>query len=130
MDAQTTNLLARAADDEAALPLVGLPEVPFGQHAQGAIEKLIKALINEHGKTFPFSHDLDVLTRALANVGESLPPVPIDVDALTDYAMDLRYGDIGHLPPLDRPACIETVQLIRAHVEARIRALTPNPPTP
>lgn len=129
MDAHTAALLDRAADDEATLHLAGLPEVPFGQHAQGAIEKLLKALINERGQRYPFTHDLDVLTLKLAGLGETLPPLPVSLTDLSDYAMGLRYEESGQLPPpLDRRACQEAVRLLRAHVETRLQALPPPPP--
>ena len=132
MDAHTAALLQRAADDETTLHLPGLPEVPFGQHAQGAVEKLLKALINERGQKYPYTHDLDVLAVKLGILGESLPVVPVALGNLTDYAMTLRYEDSSQFPPpLDRRACVETVELLRAHVVGRIQALNPPPlPTP
>ena len=132
MDAHTVALLQRAADDEATLHWAGLPEVPFGQHAQGAVEKLLKALLHARGQKYPFTHDLDVLVVKLTLLGESLPATPTALNDLTDYAMTLRYEESGQLPPpLDRRACIETVELLRAHVAARIRVLSPPPaPTP
>ena len=132
MDAHTAALLQRAADDEATLHWAGLPEVPFGQHAQGAVEKLLKALLHARGQKYPFTHDLDVLVVKLTLLGESLPVTPTALDDLTDYAMTLRYEESGQLPPpLDRRACIETVELLRVHVAGRIQALIPPPaPTP
>ena len=124
MDAHTAALLQRAADDEATLHLSGLPEVPFGQHVQGAVEKLLKALINERGQRYPYTHDLDLLTLKLVHLSEPLPVVPVALGDLTDYAMILRYEDNGQLPPpLDRRACLDTVALLRAHVSGRIQAL-------
>ena len=131
MDAHTAALLQRAADDEATLHLPGLPEVPFGQHAQGAVEKLLKALIHEHNQRYPYTHDLDVLVVKLGILGEPLPTLPMVLGNLTDYAMTLRYEDSGQLPPpLDRRACIDTVELLRVHVTARIQALNPPPAPP
>lgn len=130
MDLHTAALLARASDDEATLQLPGLPEVPFGQHAQGAVEKLLKALLHACGQKYPYTHDLDVLVVKLALVGESLPVLPVALGDLTDYAMTLRYEESSQLPPpLDRQACIDTVELLRVHVIGRIRALHPPPPT-
>lgn len=130
MDAHTAALLQRAADDESTLRLNGLPEVPFGQHAQGATEKLLKALIHEHGRKYPYTHDLDVLVVKLAVLGETLPALPIALGDLTDYAMLLRYEDDAQLPPaLDRHACINTVESLRLHVTGRIQALNIVPPT-
>ena len=131
MDAHTVALLQRAADDESTLYLGGLPEVPFGQHTQGAVEKLLKALIHEHGQKYSYTHDLDVLVVKLTILGESLPTLPVALSDLTDYAMTLRYEDDGQLPPpLDRRACIDTVELLRGYVTGRIQALNPPPPPP
>ena len=128
MDAHTAALLQRAADDEATLHLPGLPEVPFGQHAQGAVEKLLKALINERGQKYPYTHDLDVLVVKLGILGESLPGVPVALSDLTDYAMTLRYEDSSQLPPpLDRHGRIDTVELLPAHITRRIQTLNPPP---
>lgn len=123
MDAHTAALLQRADDDAATLLLAGLPEVPFGQHTQGAIEKLLKALINERGQKYPFTHDLDLLALQLASMGEPLPKLPIVLGDLSEYAMSLRYEDGGQLPPpLNRGACIETVETLRSHISVRIQA--------
>lgn len=102
--------------------------MPFGQHTQAAVEKLLKALLNEHRGSFQRIHDLDHLAGELTKLGESLPAVPTALGSLTEYAMNLRYDDPGNTPPLDRPACIETVRLIRAHVVARIQALNAGSP--
>ena len=109
--------------------LPGLPEVPFGQHAQASIEKLFKALIHQSGQQYPYTHDLDRLALYLLNIGEPLPVVPVALGNLTHYAMNLRYEETGQLPhPLDRNACIETVKLLRMHVTRRIESLAANPP--
>ena len=123
MDPQTDALLKRADDDAALLQLSSVPEIPFGQHTQAAIEKLLKALLNERQGTFQRIHDLNYLAAELKKLGESLPPLPVVLGSLNDYATNLRYDDPGNTPLLDRPACMETVRLIRAHVVARIQTL-------
>ena len=128
MDPQTDALLKRADDDAALLQLAGVPEVPFGQHVQAAIEKLLKALLNERRGTFQRVHDLELLADELRKLGESLPLVPVVLDDLTDYATNLRYDEPGNTPLLDRPACIETVRLIRACVVARVQTLNAGNP--
>ena len=110
------------------LQLPSVPEVPFGQHAQAAIEKLLKALLNERGGTFQRIHDLDSLVNDLEKLGELLPTVPVIFGSLSDFASILRYDEPGNTPPLDRTACVETVRLIRAHVVARIQALDAGTP--
>ena len=107
MNAVTAALLERAADDEATMRVESLREIPFGQHAQAAIEKLLKALINERGVRHPRKHDLDLLVHELTKLDEELPPLPIVLGDLSDYAGDLRYGGSAKLAqPLDRKACL------------------------
>ena len=128
MDPQTRVLLERAEDDEALLQLPGVPEMPFGQHTHAAVEKLLKALLNECRGSFQRVHDLELLISELTKLGESLPTVPMVLDSLTDYATSLRYDDPGNTPLLNRLDCIETVRLIRTHVVARIQALNAGSP--
>jgi HEPN domain-containing protein len=130
MKPDTTTLLDRAADDQATLHLAGLPEVVFGQHAQAAVEKLIKALINERGERYAHTHDLVALVSKLEDIDEMLPPLSIDFRKLTDYAMDHRYADIDDLATLNRESYLEAVELLRAHVSERIQALSSSTPSP
>ena len=105
MDPQTDALLKRAADDEAVLQLSNVPEVPFGQHTQAAIEKLFKALLNERHGRFQRVHDLELLIEDLAKLGEAPPAVPITLNLLNDYAAGFRYDDPGNVSILiDRRA--------------------------
>ena len=129
MDPQTIVLLKRAQDDADVLQLSNVPEIPFGQHTQAAVEKLLKALLNERRGSFQRVHDLDLLVGELKKLGELIPVVPVVLGRLTDYATNLRYDDPGNTPPLDRQACIETVRLIQAHVAARIQALNTGSPS-
>ncbi len=124
MDAHTAGLLQRAADDEAPLQWRELPEVPFGQHAQSAVEKLLKALIHAQGRHYPRTHDLDALAVELKRLGEVLPALPMALGDLTDYAMTLRYVLDAELPStLYRQTCIAAVQVLRQHVLARVKNL-------
>jgi predicted nucleotidyltransferase/HEPN domain-containing protein len=130
MKAGTDALLERAASDEATLLLPGIPEIPFGQHVQAAIEKQLKALYNERNEKYPRTHDLKGLARELSQMGENLPPVSIELADLTIYALDLRYEGEGKLPPpLNRKACMETVKIIREYVAERILALNSHQPS-
>lgn len=97
MDPQTVALLKRA-DDAAILQIAGVPEIPFGQHPQAAIEKLLKALLNEKHGTFRRVHDLNFLAAELNNLGEPLPSLPLVLGTLNDYATGLRYDDPGNTP--------------------------------
>ena len=131
MDIQTANLLRVAAQDETALLLPGMPDIPFGQHVQAAIEKLLKALINEHGQHYPRTHDLEKLNTIITSLGDILPVLPVALADLADYAMDFRYGEGIPPQPLNRQDCQDAVRLVREYVTARIQALgQPPPPAP
>lgn len=60
-------------------------------HAQQCAEKYLKARLAEAGRSFPKIHDLSVLLDMI------LPELPLwkdmrlDVDLLSDYAVDFRY---------------------------------------
>jgi HEPN domain-containing protein len=69
-------LLARAADDEAALrALLDVKSVTdsiVGFHAQQAVEKSLKAALASREADFPFSHDLGRLMRLCDSADLSL----------------------------------------------------------
>ncbi len=73
--------------------LDGIPETAFGLHAQQAAEKLIKALINEHGVKYRPIHQIYLLIVELQRLGEVLPATPYPLVDLSDYARAFRYED-------------------------------------
>jgi HEPN domain-containing protein len=117
---QAQILLIKAAEDEASLHVEGLPESIFGFHAQQAVEKLIKALLSAQGVPFELTHNLGRLGIALQATGENLPTTPLSLSELNDFAVLYRYDLLFQFAVPDRAAAIETVRLIREHVEARI----------
>ncbi len=129
MKAGAADLLERAADDEATLHLLEVREIPFGQHAQATIEKLLKAPINELGHKYPRKHDLEKLAGELTALSEALPSITVNLEDLTDYALAFRYDGTPNLPPpLDRASCLNAVEVIRNFVLGRIQALHSSQP--
>lgn len=64
-------------------------------HAQQSAEKAIKALLLAHGRDFPFTHDIAILTRLLKHHHIPVPSCALRADSLTPYATGLRYpGDM------------------------------------
>ena len=126
---QAQILLVKATEDEMAFGAPNLSDSILGFHAQQAVEKLIKALLAQLNVDFEKTHDLERLQTALAALGESLPPKPIPLDQLSDFAVVYRYDLLFQFDPPDFTQLIETVRLIREHVEARIAALS-SPPLP
>jgi hypothetical protein len=127
---QAQILLVKAAEDERALSAPDLSDSILGFHAQQAVEKLFKALLAQLNVDFEKTHDLERLQTALAALDESLPPTPIRLDQLSDFAVVYRYDLLFQFDSPDVTELIETVRLLREHVVARIAALsaTPEPP--
>lgn len=119
MDPQTELLLRKSAQDESALSDT-LPETIFGFLAQQPIEKLLKALLAQMGLQYPLTHDLTRLKTDLAAVGETLPPAPVALSELNEYAVNYRYDDPLAPTPLNRQEVAATVHILREFVHRRV----------
>jgi HEPN domain-containing protein len=91
-------LLGLARDDELAarslLPVEGVTDAILGFHSQQAVEKSLKAVLALRGVEFPFTHDLDGLLELCQRSGIDVPEELSDVDHLSPYGVQLRYGTI------------------------------------
>lgn len=123
-------LLLKAAEDEAVLAWVGAPDGPFGFHVQQAIEKLLKALLDQLSVPYGRSHDLNYLAALLAAQGEVLPISIAELSQIGAFAVTHRYEEIPEFQILDRGRACEIVRLIREHIVARINILSGSPPFP
>jgi len=123
IDPWAEKLLLKAAEDEAALMAEGLPDGPFGFHAQQAVEKLLKALLSQMGIAFEYTHDVVRIAAQLKQLGIDLPVTPMGLDDLNRYAVVYRYDTIPYYELPNRPAAKETVRLIREHVLGSIATL-------
>jgi HEPN domain-containing protein len=98
-------LLELAAEDElmarSLLPVEGVTDAGIGLHAQQAVEKSLKAVLAFHGVEFPFTHDLDGLVRLCKKNDIEVPADLTGVDALSPFAVAVRYGT-SQSTPLDR----------------------------
>ena len=88
---QTEVLLIKASEDETALNVIGNPDAVLGFHAQQAVEKLIKALLSALSIPFELTHNLGRLLVSLQSAGEHLPPTPVSIADLNDFAVMYRY---------------------------------------
>lgn len=89
-------LLARAADDEAALRALlnvqSVTDAIVGFHAQQAVEKALKSVLASRGVDFPFIHDLAALMELCDSAGVPVGQAIFEARRLTPYAARLRYG--------------------------------------
>lgn len=89
-------LLAYARDDERAarvlLPAGEVSDAIVGFHAQQAVEKALKAVLAGIGAQFPFTHNLGLLMQLCEDAQLTLPQSLAEVDMLTPYAAQVRYG--------------------------------------
>jgi HEPN domain-containing protein len=103
-------LLGLARDDELAarslLSVEGVTDAILGFHSQQAVEKSLKAVLAHRGVEFPFTHDLDGLLELCQGNGVDVPEELSDVDHLSPYGVQLRYGTI-------RPSVLDRDQALR-----------------
>jgi HEPN domain-containing protein len=122
MDAQIEELSQASSDDEAVLSLP-VPDRIYGFHAQQVIEKQLKMLILGHRRRHAFIHDISALRNVVKDLGETLPPIPFQIDQLTEFAGVFRYSTPRSLTPVERDQILETVHILREYVHARLVAL-------
>lgn len=73
------------------------------------------------------THDLEYLATLLEDGGEKLPPTPVPLVQLNDFAVVYRYDTLVQAAAPDKEQLLETIRLIREHVVARIAALSATP---
>ena len=118
--------LLKAAEDEALLDEVltssRVSDGVIGFHCQQAVEKLLKAYLSFLGVRFRKTHDLRELMDLLEDQGYKLPERFQDLDQMTPYAVEFRYGLLASAEdaPLDRHATRRLVQELRGWVEQEL----------
>ena len=118
--------LDKAAEDEVLVDeVISSPRVSdtvIGFHCQQAVEKLLKALQSHLGVRFRKTHDLRELLDLLADHGSAPPEYLEEIDYLSPFAVDFRYGILPgeDEKPLDRREARRLVQEVRAWVEKQI----------
>lgn len=97
-------------------------------HAQQAAEKYLKAVLVAQETRFPPTHDLGTLIALLVPTFPEVEPLRERADALTEYAVEIRYPDALREPrESDARRAIENAQHIRRFCLA---ALGEEPTTP
>ena len=114
---QSAGLLEMARGDALiAERIAGDPDLPdrgLGFHAQQAVEKAIKGVLDWHSVKYPYTHDIEGLLDLVSDSRLPLPPDAQDLPRLTPYAGTLRYDPRMPLPSsarLDRNWAIAIVR--------------------
>jgi HEPN domain-containing protein len=82
----------------------------FGFHAQQAVEKAAKALLDIYSIEFKKIHDIGELFNLLKKKGNDIPSEFLELQDLTEYAVDLRYDSFEfNSDSLDRKAILSKV---------------------
>lgn len=87
----------------------------------------MKALISARSISFELTHNLVRLTKALQDLGETLPATPVSLSDLNDFEVEYRYDILYQHAASSQADLIATVRIIREHVVARIAALANTP---
>ncbi len=95
MKRQTAPWVKKAEEDlSVARSLAALASPPrdiVSFHCQQAVEKYLKALLQELGVAFPKTHDLEDLLELLLPHDATLAGLSRGLDSLTQYAVEYRY---------------------------------------
>lgn len=116
----------KAAEDEVLVDeVIASPRVSdavIGFHCQQAVEKLLKALLSHLGVRFRKTQDLRELLDLLTDHGSDPPQYLQEIDYLSPFAVDLRYGflPLEGETPLDRQEARRLVREVRSWVERAI----------
>jgi HEPN domain-containing protein len=118
-------LVKKALEDlytiEKLLPDPAAPDTVIGFHAQKAVEKLLKAVLTQHGIEYRWTHDLVELLDACETAEIAVPDEAGSLHLLIPFAAMLRYDDIDlSEEPLDRTWAHSCVIAVRAWAERQI----------
>lgn len=87
----------KVGKDEIATPEPVLDAVCF--HMQQCCEKMLKAFLVFHGQEIPKTHNLAALTARCCVIDDAFRKLAESgIDRLTDYAVEIRYGDEFYIP--------------------------------
>ena len=119
-------LLSKAEQDEIVVDLISedasVAEEVIGFHLQQASEKLLKAVLVEHGVEVRKTHNLVYLMDRLAACDLVLPADLHALQQLNPFAVEYRYDllDDGDVPGLDRVKMRELIRRLHAWARAQV----------
>lgn len=90
-----------------------------GFHAQQAVEKALKGVLLWYGVRFRRTHNLRELVNLVQDQGIILPEEARDIDTLTPYAVEFRYGVLSAVEPAEnRQGLLERSEAVYSWAES------------
>lgn len=92
-------------------------------HMQQCCEKYLKLFLIFHGEEIPRTHNLAALVNHCTKlVGDFQELIELGVDRLTDFAVDIRYGDEFYIPSLEEAKqAVAMAETVRDFVLGRLK---------
>ena len=109
----------KVAEHEMALPANERVTSAVCFHLQQFVEKVFKAFLVAHGRSFPRTHNLSFLKMLCAEIDKDFAALP--VDELSIYAVEMRYPGEPLRPSQEEcEAFLRLAQAIKALIEVKI----------
>ena len=92
-------------------------------HMQQCVEKYLKAFLIFNGKEIRKTHDIAELIEACSEIDLDFKKLyDMDADKLTDYAVEIRYGNEFYFPTIDETRdAIEIAEKTKSFVLSKLR---------
>jgi HEPN domain-containing protein len=123
MKRQTWPWVRKAEEDVQAARELAARQPPLRDivcfHCQQAVEKYLKALLQELSISFSKTHDLEQLLDLVLPRAPTLNPLRRRVDALTNFAVEYRYP-IVRATTRQMQAALRTMERARTELRARL----------
>lgn len=123
MKRETAKWIRKAEDDWAVTRELAAQEEPLRDatcfHCQQAVEKYLKALLQDRGEAIPKTHDLEVLLDLLLPLDSRLLPLRRGLRTLTRYAVEYRYPG-QRATQRGMAAALRQAERIRLEVRTRL----------
>ena len=112
----------KIAKDEMQLTDPATDAVCF--HTQQFVEKYLKAFLIFHGEPLKRTHDITTLIDECAKIDPDFEKLyEFDADELTNYAVEVRYGDVFYFPSEEEAKkAIEIAEKVKRFVLEKLGA--------
>jgi len=123
MKRHTAQWVSKAEEDvNAAAELAGINPPPRNAvcfHCQQAVEKYLKALLQELGAVIPRTHDVEDLLDLLVPYDATLSSLRRRIPSLTKFAVEYRYPGVRATTRQMR-AALRALEIARSELRARL----------